>query len=69
MEGERQSSPILQLTIRNQGMSANNLAQIRVPGEATGHIPPEVNQGKPITVISTAAFRETFDARCSEQSR
>ena len=50
-------------------MNANNLAQIRVPGEATGHIPPEVNQGKPITVISTAAFRETFDARCSEQSQ
>jgi len=41
---------------------------IQVTGEATGFIPAPGNQGKPITVIGTAAIRETFDAKCIEQA-
>ena len=62
-EGERQSSLSSQLTIKtNQSMSENNPNQIHVTGEATGLIQAPGNQGKPITVIGTAAIRETFDA-------
>jgi hypothetical protein len=57
-EGERESSPSSQLTIKkNQGMSDNNQTQIHVTGEATGLIPSPGNHGKPITVIGTAATR------------
>lgn len=38
-------------------------------GEATGFIPAPGDRGKPITVIGTAAIRETFDAQCLEQAR
>ena len=41
---------------------------IQPTGEATGFIPAPDNKGKPITVIGTAAIRETFDAKCIEQS-
>ena len=41
---------------------------IQSTGEATGFIPAPGNQGKPITVIGTAAIRETFDAKCIEQA-
>src|SRR5450432_2339727 len=41
---------------------------IQPTGEATGFIPAPGNQGKPITVIGTAAIRETFDAKCIEQA-
>ena len=68
-EGERQSSPSSPLTIKkNQSMSENKPTQIHVTGEATGLIPAPGNQGKPITVIGTAAIRETFDAKCIEQA-
>ena len=49
-------------------MSDNNQTQIHVTGEATGLIPSPGNHGKPITVIGTAAIRETFDAKCIEQA-
>src|SRR5712675_1162807 len=42
--------------------------QIQSTGEATGFIPAPDNHGKPITVIGTAAIRETFDAKCIEQA-
>ena len=42
--------------------------QIQATGEATGFLPTRGNQGKPITVIGTAAIRDAFDARCLEQA-
>jgi hypothetical protein len=47
-------------------MSAENPTQILATGEATGFIPAPGNNGKPITVIGTAAIREAFDAKCIE---
>src|SRR5947208_16976508 len=41
---------------------------IRSTGEATGFIPAPGDKGKPITVIGTAAIRETFDSKCIEQA-
>src|SRR5205085_10506042 len=41
---------------------------IRSTGAATGFIPAPGDKGKPITVIGTAAIRETFDAKCIEQA-
>ena len=41
---------------------------IQSTGEATGFIPAPGNQGKPITVIGTAAIRDAFDAKCPEQA-
>src|SRR5712675_1315545 len=41
---------------------------IQPTGEATGFIPAPGNHGKPITVIGTAAIRETFDSKCIEQA-
>lgn len=49
-------------------MSENHSTQIQPTGEATGFIPAPGNHGKPITVIGTAAIRETFDAKCIEQA-
>src|SRR5258705_13466628 len=43
-------------------------ALIRATGEATGFIPAPGNRGKPITVVGTAAIRETFDEKCIEQA-
>ncbi|MEQ2008357.1 MAG: hypothetical protein ABMA26_16365 [Limisphaerales bacterium] len=42
--------------------------QIQATGEATGFLPARGNQGKPITVIGTAAIRDAFDSRCPEQA-
>ena len=42
--------------------------QIQATGDATGFLPTRGNQGKPITVIGTAAIRDAFDARCLEQA-
>ena len=42
--------------------------QIQATGEATGFLPTRGNQGKPITVIGTAAIRDAFDAKCIEQA-
>jgi hypothetical protein len=36
-------------------------------GEATGFIPAPGNNGKPITVIGTAAIRDAFDAKSSNR--
>jgi tRNA-splicing ligase RtcB len=41
---------------------------IQATGEATGFIPAPGNNGKPITVIGTAAIRDAFDAKCIEQA-
>lgn len=41
---------------------------VRSTGEATGFIPARDNKSKPITVIGTAAIRETFDTKCIEQA-
>ncbi len=41
---------------------------IQETGEATGFIPAPGDRGKPITVIGTAAIRETFDSKCLEQT-
>src|SRR3954447_2761326 len=41
---------------------------IHVTGEATGFLPAPGSRGKPISVLGTAAIRETFDARCLEQA-
>src|SRR5688572_1130845 len=41
---------------------------IQPTGEATGFIPAPGNNGKPITVIGTAAIRDAFDAKCIEQA-
>src|SRR3954464_5742239 len=41
---------------------------IQATGEATGFIPAPGNQGKPITVIGTAAIRDAFDDKCIEQA-
>src|SRR5882724_7197982 len=41
---------------------------IHSTGEATGFIPAPGDKGKPITVIATAAIRETFDSKCIEQA-
>jgi len=49
-------------------MSAENPTQILATGEATGFIPAPGNNGKPITVIGTAAIRDAFDAKCIEQA-
>src|SRR3569833_1171040 len=43
-------------------------AVIQETGEATGFIPAPGNQGKPITVIGTAAIRQGFDAMCLQQA-
>jgi tRNA-splicing ligase RtcB (3'-phosphate/5'-hydroxy nucleic acid ligase) len=43
-------------------------AVIQETGEATAIIPAPENRGKPITVIGTAAIRETFDDKCIEQA-
>src|SRR3569833_838951 len=43
-------------------------AVIQETGEATGFIPAPGNQGKPITVIGTAAIRDAFDEKCIEQA-
>ena len=53
---------------KKQSMSENNPSHIQPTGEATGFIPAPGNNGKPITVIGTAAIRETFDAKCIEQA-
>jgi hypothetical protein len=49
-------------------MSDTMPVQIQATGEATGFLPTRGNQGKPITVIGTAAIRDTFDAKCLEQA-
>jgi len=49
-------------------MSAETPTQILATGEATGLIPAPGNNGKPITVIGTAAIRDAFDAKCIEQA-
>src|SRR5580765_1889864 len=41
---------------------------IQPTGEATGFIPAPGDKGKPITVVGTAAIRETFDDKCIEQA-
>ncbi len=41
---------------------------VQSTGEATGFIPARDNKGKPITVIGTAAIRDSFDAKCIEQA-
>ncbi|HMJ66959.1 MAG TPA: RtcB family protein, partial [Candidatus Binatia bacterium] len=43
-------------------------AAIQPIGEATAIIPAPENRGKPITVVGTAAIRETFDDKCIEQA-
>jgi len=49
-------------------MNDTNPTQIHLTGEATGFIAAPGDKGKPITVIGTAAIRETFDAKCIEQA-
>ena len=49
-------------------MSADKPIQIHATGEATGLILAPGNNGKPITVIGTAAIRGAFDAKCIEQA-
>src|SRR5579863_9928966 len=49
-------------------MITPNTPQIQPTGDATGFIPAPGNQGKPITVIGTAAIRDAFDAKCIEQA-
>ncbi|HWE94484.1 MAG TPA: RtcB family protein [Tepidisphaeraceae bacterium] len=41
---------------------------ITATGEATGFLPARNSRGKPITVIGTAAIRDTFDAICLQQA-
>src|SRR5262245_15528617 len=43
-------------------------AAMQPTGEATAIIPAPENRGKPITVVATAALRETFDDKCIEQA-
>src|SRR6185295_1280729 len=43
-------------------------AAIQPTGDATAIIPAPENRGKPITVVGTAAIRETFDDKCIEQA-
>lgn len=49
-------------------MNDHTPIQIQATGEATGFLPTRGNQGKPITVIGTAAIRDAFDAKCLEQA-
>jgi tRNA-splicing ligase RtcB len=49
-------------------MNTSNPTPIQPTGEATGFIPVPGDKGKPITVIGSAAIRETFDAKCIEQA-
>jgi tRNA-splicing ligase RtcB len=43
-------------------------AAIQPTGDATAIIPAPENRGNPITVVGTAAIRETFDDKCIEQA-
>lgn len=43
-------------------------AQVEATGEATGVLALPRHGGKPITVIGTAAIRETFDEKCIQQA-
>src|SRR5260221_13230575 len=49
-------------------MSADKPIQIHATGEATGLILAPGTNGKPITVIGTAAIRGAVDAKCIEQA-
>src|SRR5262245_50981902 len=49
-------------------MNDSSPIPIHPTGDATGFLPAPGNRGKPITVIGTAAIRETFDAKCLQQA-